>query len=361
MGKKILLATGGTGGHIFPAKALAEELMSNGWDVCFAVDKRACKFLGSELNRIFVVNSSSLGVGVLTKLRAIFFILAGMVQAAILLIKLKPDIVVGFGGYPTFPTMFVAGKFGYNTIIHEQNSILGAANRVLIPGCAYVAASYQATDGIPVSSFHKMVYTGNPVRKDIISVVNTPYHAFADNGMFRILVIGGSQGAALFNEIVPNALGLLPEKIRSKIMVMQQVRKESRDEVVDSYKKCQIEAEIVEFFEDVAGRYAVANLVICRGGATTLAELVAVGRPAIIVPIASSIHNHQFLNANFLAKKKAAWILEEANFNAKTLSRMIKNLASSPNTLEEASQNIAQMRCDGTAEMVKLIHSVVRL
>ena len=337
MSKCIVLAAGGTGGHLFPAEALARELIARGFRVALVTDPRGQAFgdkLGVELHRI---RAGRLGAGIAAKMMAAAEIALGTFEAQRLLKKLAPACVVGFGGYPSVPTMLAATRMRLPTVIHEQNALLGRANRLLAPRVNQIATSFAETAGIRAEDRPRVAVTGNPVRPAVTALRGTPYTVAAQDEPFRLLVIGGSQGAAILSKIVPLAFQEMPPEARKRLVLSQQARPEDLAHVQESYAELGINAELASFFDDVPARLAAAHLVISRAGASSIAELAAIGRPAILVPFAHAAEDHQTLNARAFAASGAAWVLRENEFTPQTLATRLGALMHDRQRLEHAA------------------------
>lgn len=333
----IVLAAGGTGGHIFPAEALARELLGRGFKVTLATDKRGCRF-GDDLPvPVHRVCASSLGRSVIAKLFSIAKMGTGVFQSMILLRKLRPAAVVGFGGYPSIPTLFAAARMGIPIVLHDQNAVLGQANRAMMNKARIVATSFTHVAGIKPGPRTKIIMTGNPVRPAFVLQRAVPYKAPTDDGSIRLLVMGGSLGAHVFSEVVPAALGLLPETLRRRIVLTQQCRAEDLARAKSAFAGLGIEAELSPFFRDVPERMAAAHLVIGRAGGSTVAELSVVGRPAILVPFPHGHAGEQTANAEALAEAGGAWLIPEQAFTPEALAVRLETLFAMPATLAKSA------------------------
>ncbi|MEI6729662.1 MAG: undecaprenyldiphospho-muramoylpentapeptide beta-N-acetylglucosaminyltransferase [Pseudomonadota bacterium] len=340
----IVLAAGGTGGHIFPAEALAEELQNRGYNVVLITDKRAREYKGILANiQRFTINAGTLGRGVVGKATAFINIAIGILQSRKILKQLKPIAVVGFGGYPSFPTVYAANMLGIPTIIHEQNSVLGKANRLLIKKAYAVATTFSDTRFIDPEFKAKTILTGNPVRLAIKALNAVPYPELSEDGNIRILVTGGSQGASIFSQIVPAAIAALPPSLRLRVRIDQQCRKEDLDYVRLTYSQMSVSADLSSFFGDIPARLAASHLVIARAGASTIAELTAAGRPSILVPLPGSMDNHQHYNANALEETGGGWVMPQEAFTAEALSARIESFLTLPESLARAAENARNM------------------
>ena len=335
----VVLAAGGTGGHLYPAQALAEELRSRGRRLALVTDRRGEAF-ASPIEGVdwFAVRAGTpVGETLRERIYGIKEIALGTLQAGRILRRLRVTAAVGFGGYPSLPTMLAAMRIGLPTVIHEQNAVLGRTNRRLARRATAVATSMSETAGLDDRARGKMRRTGNPVRPAIVAARETPYIAPEPGGRFRLLVYGGSQGARVIGEVVPAALSALDEAMRARLEVSQQVRAEDLAMVRAAYESAGIEAETAPYFEDLPRRLAAAHLVICRAGASTVGELAAVGRPAILVPLSTAADDHQSANARFLAVSGGGWVMTEDEFTPSALARRLRSLSVDPTTLAEAA------------------------
>lgn len=333
----IVLAAGGTGGHMFPAEALAGELLGRGVKVALVTDKRGQAFdnrlPGVALHRI---RAGRPGTGIASRVLAVCEIALGLLTARRILRTLAPAATVGFGGYPSVPTMLAASRLGMPTVIHEQNARLGRANRWLAPRMKRIATSFAQVDGLTDIDRARIAETGNPVRPAVVAergVVYTP----PASGPINLLVIGGSQGAHILSAVVPAALALLPAVTKARLMVLQQARPEDLDAVRRVYDASGIRAEVATFFGDVPARMARAHLVISRAGASSVAELCVVGRPAILVPYRHAADDHQTLNAEALAAVGAGWVMSEQKFTPPALVQRLETLFAEPALLAAAA------------------------
>ena len=333
----IILAAGGTGGHIFPAEALARELLGRGYRVGLMTDQRGSKF-GDDLPiPVYRIRASSLGQGVLGKIRSIMEMGIGVLQARRLLKKLRPAAVVGFGGYPSVPTLYAAAQLHLPIVLHEQNAILGRANRALMEKAQVIATSFPHVAGLKPSAQVRLVYTGNPVRPAFMALRGTPYAAITENGPMKILVTGGSQGARVFSTVVPQALGLMPESLRRRIVIAQQCRKENLEDARAAFAAAGVDAELSPFLHDMPARIADAHLMICRAGGSTIAELTVVGRPSILVPLPHGHAGEQTANAEAVAEAGGAWLIPEQAFTPESLAMRLESLMAMPATLTKTA------------------------
>ena len=354
--RTIVLAAGGTGGHIFPAVALAEVLRARGFDPQLVTDHRFHQYNKASADGVLgqipihTIRAGSLGGGLIRKLRNTLGIAFGVLQAMRLLRRLKPLAVVGFGGYPSFPTMVAAIATGQRTILHEQNSVLGRVNRLLARRAKQVATSYSDTRMMPPSTQSRVVMTGNPVRAAVCAISQVEYPALAENGIMRVLVIGGSQGASVFSDVVPEAMKQLPADLRARIRLDQQCREAEIEQVRAKYAAINMQVDIAPFFVDVAARLASAHLVICRAGASTVAELMVAGKPALLVPLPIATDNHQYYNAQAIEDTGAGWVVTQKAFTPESLAAKLETLMRVPHRLSEAAAAMRKLATGRSAE-----------
>lgn len=356
-GETVVLAAGGTGGHIFPAQALADELTARGLRVVLITDKRFEKYTAAFTNvEIRIIRSGSMSGGMLRRVFNLGNIALGAVQARRYLQELKPVAVVGFGGYPSFPTMVAAVSLKLYTLLHEQNSVLGRANRVLAKWVSKIATSFTHTSHVPQDAQDKLVFTGNPVRLGIRALHDVPYPELTDDGKIYLLVMGGSQGATVFSRVVPEAIRLLPPALRSRLRLDQQCRAADIAAVREAYSEMDVNANCATFFNDVPSRLASAHLVIGRAGASTVAELLVAGRPAILVPYPQAMDDHQRYNANTVEDAGGGWLMPEDGFTAEALSDKLEHFLTLSSTLSDAAKCA---RAAGHPEAVRLLSQLV--
>ncbi|MEK6747204.1 MAG: undecaprenyldiphospho-muramoylpentapeptide beta-N-acetylglucosaminyltransferase [Pseudomonadota bacterium] len=350
--KLIVLATGGTGGHVFPAEALAEVLLARGHRVILITDKRFANFKTGALSRIetLTIRTGTFVGSPVKKIMGILGLGVGMAQALVLMGRLKPDVVVGFGGYPSFPTLFAAAKLRIPTIIHEQNSVLGRANRLLAGKVERIATSFPNTLMVEEKDKGKIVVIGNPVRASVKTIRNLPYSPITQDGKVNILVTGGSQGATIFSQVVPAAIATLPDNLRARIRVDQQCREADVEATRAAYTQLGINADIAAFFVDLPTRLAGAHLVIARSGASTVFELAVAGRPAILVPLPTSMDNHQYYNANAFEDVGGGWVMSQDGFTAASLAARLEAFITAPDTLSRAAENAKKLDAGNAAE-----------
>ncbi len=359
----VLLAAGGTGGHLFPAQALAEELARRGIPVDLATDMRGDRYgTGFPARSIHRLPSATLaGKSPFAMARTAMLLSRGLVAAFKLMGELKPKVVVGFGGYPTFPPLKAASLRGIATLLHEQNAVLGRANKMLAKGVTGIATSFAATKYLSPELAAKARLTGNPVRSAVIEAAKRPFWRPQPDGHLSLLVFGGSQGARFFSEAVPPALALLPMEIRHRLNVVQQARAEDAEAVSAAYRAGGITAEVSHFFADLPERMAKSQLVIARSGASTVAELTVVGRPAILVPLPHALDNDQLQNAGRLAESGAAWCIEQKELSPQRLARDIASLLGDPGRLAAAAEAAKSLgRPDAVGRLADLTMELMR-
>ncbi|NCC21139.1 MAG: undecaprenyldiphospho-muramoylpentapeptide beta-N-acetylglucosaminyltransferase [Alphaproteobacteria bacterium] len=336
----ILLSAGGTGGHMFPAQALASDLLSRGYLVVLATDQRGKKFENQFKGvDVHVLSAGTIGGGVLGRIKGAGALAVGIAQGYKLVRRMKPRVVVGFGGYPSYPAVFVAQKMEIPTVIHEQNAILGRANAMLAPKADRIAVSYADVYGLQEADAVRTVVTGNPVRGDIAALYTRPYASMRPDGPLNILVVGGSLGAAVFSHVVPKALSSLHSAYRARLRVMQQCRPENVDTTRAVYAEAGIEATISPFFENMAELLGWSHLVISRSGASSVAEITAAGRPAIFVPYPHHADHQQKINADHVSDSGGAWTMTEEGFTPEALMARIETFLQNPQSLFRAAES----------------------
>lgn len=335
----IVLSSGGTGGHVFPALSLAEELHGRGYEVVIMTDHRGKVFQSATgVSKVIALPTwkgrGRLGTIVLGAGLAISFLLA-----LAYMVRSRPAVVLGFGGYPSLPAVLAGYVMRIPTALHEQNAILGRANRLMVRFVTRLGLSYKSVK-FTESFQDKIVQTGNPVRKSIIAIRDVSYHSPKAEEPFRLLVVGGSQGARVFSSIVPQALCGLPMDLRKRLVVYQQCRKEFLDATIAAYHQSGIFVDIRPFFENMDQQLRDAHLVIGRSGASTVAELTVSGRPALLVPFPFAMDNHQQANAVSLAEEGAAWVVLEPDFTPQKLQELLLKAMKDDKTLTTMAQKM---------------------
>jgi UDP-N-acetylglucosamine--N-acetylmuramyl-(pentapeptide) pyrophosphoryl-undecaprenol N-acetylglucosamine transferase len=360
----VLLAAGGTGGHLFPAEALAEALARRGIAIDLATDARGGRYGGKfPARQVHVIASATIrGRNPLALARTGAMLGLGLVKAHALIGRIKPRAVVGFGGYPTVPPLLAATMRGVPTLIHEQNAVMGRANKLLAPRVSAIALSFAGVLDAAPKLAAKATRTGNPLRPAVIAAAGSPFTAPQADGLLRLLVFGGSQGARIMSEIVPAAVEQLDAALRTRLLLAQQAREEDLAQVRESYARLNISAEVAPFFSDLPARIAAAHLVVARSGAGTVAELAAIGRPAILVPLPGALDQDQFANAGVMDKAGAALRLRQEEFTPARLAVEIGELALAPQKLVAmAAAARAQGAIDAAERLADLVVKVAGL
>lgn len=342
--RTILLAAGGTGGHLFPAFALAEELSRRGWRIELATDMRGDRYgTGFPASEIHKIQSDTIrGRSPVALAKTALSLASGTRQAFALIGRIKPAVVVGFGGYPCFPPLAAARLRGIPTALHEQNAVLGRANRMLAKRVSAIATSFESVKFLDASMQSRTHFTGNPVRSAVIAEAAVPYPTVPPAGSverFHLLVFGGSQGARFFSELVPAALAGFDEATRARLSITQQCREEDLEAVRQTYAAAKLEAVCEPFFQDLPKIIAKSHLIIGRAGASTIAELTVIGRPSILVPLPHALDNDQLQNATSLAKSGGAMCIAQQDLTAERLRSELTSIMNDPTLLEEAAAN----------------------
>lgn len=347
----ILLAAGGTGGHLFPAEALSHELTSRGWEVHLATDSRAGRYAGSfPASAIHAIPSSTIGSrNPLALARAFWTIWRGAREAGRVMEKIGPKAVIGFGGYPTLPPLWAATRRGLPTIVHEQNAVMGRANRALAGRVTAIAGGFLAATGAHGA---KIVETGNPVRPAVVEAARTAYRAPGGVGPFRLLVFGGSQGAQFFSDAIPGAVELLSPEQRARIEVTQQARPEDEAKVKARYEALGVKAEVSPFFTDMARRIADTHLVISRSGASTVSEIAAIGRPALLVPYPHALDHDQAANAATLAATGGVQVHPQSTLSPERIAELVGGLMEQQ---EQLATMAASAKSAGRTDATRLL------
>ena len=355
----LVLAAGGTGGHMFPAQAIAEEMVASGWQVKLSTDSRGaryCENFPSDVEVLIVNSATFSGRSIFGKLSVPLKIFYGVFQSLLWFKRNKPSCVVGFGGYPSIPAITAALIWRIPTILHEQNGVLGQVNKLFAKKVDFVAYGIAPES---LSSANSL-YTGNPVRNSVLKFNASPYIPPGDYPI-NVLVIGGSQGARIMSDIVPAALSLLSEKNKKNLRVAHQARPEDKDRVIKLYSEHNIDAEVSSFFDDVPRRISEAQLVISRSGASSVADIATIGRPSILVPLKSARRDEQSINAESMTSIKSAISFAEDDFTKEKLSKCITKFLASPKkaeamaiaALKRSSKNSVQMMSELIISLVK--------
>ncbi|MDF7775899.1 undecaprenyldiphospho-muramoylpentapeptide beta-N-acetylglucosaminyltransferase [Sphingomonas sp. AOB5] len=355
-----VLAAGGTGGHMVPAAALAAELIGRGHHVALISDDRGVRFPGLfEDIETHVLPAGRLGGGPLGFVKAAGKMLAGRSMAIKLMKEMQPSCVIGFGGYPALPALLAAFARGVPTVIHEQNAVLGRVNRYVAGKVDAIATSYGETERLKDGWKAKTHHIGNPVREAILELRNRPYPMLEEDGIFRVLVTGGSQGASILSQVVPDGLALLPTHFRRRMQVTHQARVEDIEQVRAKYLAHEIPAEIATYLPDMPERLAWAHIVIARAGASTISELTAAGRPAILVPLPSATDDHQTVNAKEITAAGGARTINQRAFTATELAKQIQKLGLDTVALQNAAERAKSCgKPNAARDLADLVESI---
>ncbi|WP_137178410.1 undecaprenyldiphospho-muramoylpentapeptide beta-N-acetylglucosaminyltransferase [Roseomonas sp. AR75] len=364
--RPVVIAAGGTGGHLFPAEALAAELVARGERIALMTDARSSAFESPAFGNAerFVLKGSGIaGRGPKAAMAGAMALAAGTLEARRILKRLDAAAVVGFGGYPSVPPIIAArmlpGARRPATALHEQNAVLGRANRLLAPRADLLAISLADTAKVPSSATVRVV--GNPVRPALAALAGQGYTSPPAEGAIRLLVLGGSLGARVFSDVIPAAIALLPEALRGRLVVTQQTRAEDLPRVESAYREAGVPADLSPFFGDIATRLAMAHLVIARAGASTVAELACAGRPSVLVPLPSAIDDHQTGNARALASVGAAWLMKQRDFTAESLAQHLGKVLDTPAVLARAAAAAArEAHPEAARRLADLVQSLMR-
>jgi len=355
----VLVAAGGTGGHLFPAEALAAALTKQGVAVHLVTDRRAARYGGAfPQEAVHVVASATLRArNPIALTRTVAMLGVGVAQAWTLIGRLKPAAVIGFGGYPTIPPLLAAAWRGVPTLIHDANAVIGRANRLLAPRVTAIATTFPDVFRAEPMLAAKATLTGNPVRPAVVAVAATPYPAQGDR--LRLLIFGGSQGARVMADVVPAAIAGLESSLRGRLAVVQQAREEDLSRVRAAYQNLAVSAEVAPFFPDLPARMAASYLIVARSGASTVAELAAIGRPAILVPLPHALDQDQFANAGVLAGAGGAIRLLQEDFTPQRLGVEIAALAAAPERLAAMAAAARSLgRLDAAERLAALVLEV---
>jgi UDP-N-acetylglucosamine--N-acetylmuramyl-(pentapeptide) pyrophosphoryl-undecaprenol N-acetylglucosamine transferase len=357
----ILLSAGGTGGHLFPAESLANALKAQGARVALVTDERvgtlSATFPAEEV--IEVPSATPSGRSLPKMARAALLLGSGVVKAVPVIRRLQPAAVVGFGGYPTVPPVLAAALLRAPTLIHEQNGVMGRANRFLARWASRIATGFPSVKGLPSDTAGRIVYTGNPVRPAVLAAAKTAFSPLSADGTLHLLVFGGSQGARVMSDIVPEAVAKLPDDARRRLAVTQQARDEDLARVRERYGALQVSADVQPFFKDLPQRIAAAHLVVARSGASTVAELAVIGRPSILVPLPGALDQDQAANAQTLADIDAATVIAQDQFTPERLAGEIKARLEDPDGLTRAASAAKSAGVADAAE--RLAQAVLQL
>lgn len=357
-----VLAAGGTGGHMIPAHALAQELMRRGHRVALVTDERGARIPGLfDGAQTHILPAGRLAGGIRGYLRAGREIWAGRGMARRLYDTFRPSAVVGFGGYPALPALLGALADDIPTAIHEQNAVLGRVNRFLAKRVDAIATAYPRVERLSHKLADKVHLIGNPVREEVLAIRDEDFPELTEDSIFRVLVTGGSQGATILSDVVPEGLGLLPMNLRRRLQVTQQCRAEDIEKVRDLYADLSIPADLATYLPDLPDRLAWAHLVIARAGASTIAELTAAGRPAILIPLPSATDDHQTANAREMHEAGGARSIPQRRFTSVELAKQMQKMALEPGALANAAKRALNCgRPDAVRDLADLVENLGR-
>lgn len=348
----IILTAGGTGGHVYPADALAEELSKRGYRVELVTDSRGKNNYKGQLGNIpnhAVLAGGLVGKDGLTKIMNLGKTCLGILQSCLLLYRKKPICVVGFGGYASFPCAMASILLGTDLVIHEQNSVMSRTNRFLSKYASLVAQSFPKVKHTPDTA--KTLLTGMPVRKSIVEIRNQPRPSI-NEGKFQILILGGSQGAKIFSYILPTAIQKLDKKIQEQLTIYQQCRKEDEDDLKAIYKNSPAKVIVSPFFNNMPELYQQSHLIISRAGASSISEISVVGIPSILIPLPTAADNHQSGNAQFLKQSGGSIVMEQTDFTADNLSNILEEILNHPERLEKMAESTRSQGITNAAELL---------
>ena len=347
----VVIAAGGTGGHMFPAQAFADEMRARGWTIALVTDERGKKYATNfPADWRLEVDAATFGSKLPHKLlESALKLRKGTAEARKNFEKTRPSLIAGFGGYPSYPSLSAARAMGLPIIIHEQNSVLGRVNRLFAKAAKVVACGFDRLDRLPLAAEDRKKVVGNPVRNAIKAVRDRPYPELTDTGPINILVTGGSQGARLFGEVIPEAIASLPAEQRSRLIIVQQAREEQVEAVREAYRQAGVKATVEAFFSDMQDRLAAAHLVIARAGASTVTELAVAGRPAILIPLGIAMDDHQTANAEGMVTGAAADLVPEPKFTAEMLAPLLLERISNAGVLRARAKASWQLGKPGAA------------
>ena len=348
---RFILAAGGTGGHIFPALAVAEQLIADGHEALLYTDKRGQHMVEGKIDYHLIISASPFNGGLMRRLMALAYLAIGLIQSLVFILIARPKAIMGFGGYPSFGPVFAGKLLGKSCYLHEQNAVMGRANRLLARQCKQTALTFKDTKNLPTSI--KSQTTGLPVRA--LFFATRPYKPEADK--LHLVIMGGSLGARIFADIVPQALSLLDKDLRAKLHVTQQARPEQIASLKAHYEAANIKSDIASFYHDVASLYDDCDVIISRAGASSVSEIAAAGRASILVPFAAAMDDHQTANAQILETAGGAIILSEAEFNPQSLADALTLLLSSETKRVKMAKAASKAALpDASAKIASLLH-----
>lgn len=349
MAFNIILATGGTGGHIFPALALKQTLKSSDLNVIITGDDKFQKYHNFDEEHIHIPSANFANKSIIAIFKTLITLAKGFFKSIWLIYNKKPNLVVGFGGYASYPVILAAALMNKKIILHEANTVIGKANKLMLWKALFLTTGFKTIKNIPDKYLNKVVFTGNPIRSEISIKLDK------DLTKLSLLVIGGSQGAKVFSKMIPDMIVNLPQNIKEHLHVIQQVREEDIELIKERYSLENVSCEIKPFFEDMDEKFKEANLVIARAGASTISELIKVKLPAILIPYPTAADNHQYYNAKELVDNKASWLVEENSDSSIQLLQIIKSIDRNKSVLYEYSANLAKLDSDGNYNLSHLI------
>lgn len=354
--KKILFATGGTGGHIFPALALKAMLNKQGMETKLVADVKFAKFHSFDSEHILIPSANFANKAPLAILRSIFTLTKGFLKSIWFILNYKPDVVIGFGGYASYPTMIAAVILGKEIILHEANTVIGKVNKVILPWAKYLTTGFKTIKGVSEKYKSKIVYTGNPVREEIL-IAAQKKKALSKNKL-SILIIGGSQGAKVFSKMIPDAIINLPDQIKKKLYIYQQAKEEDINTLKSKYANENIICEIQSFFNDMNEKLKSVDLVVARAGASTISEIIEFKLPAIFIPYPSAADDHQYYNAKAIVDAAGGWMVKESQDSHIQILQIIKLIEQDPLILIKYSDNLKTLQQDACKHMAKLIEEI---
>lgn len=347
----IVLAAGGTGGHLFPAEALAHELIARDWEIHLATDDRATRFTSAFPAKVHVVRSATIaGRNPFSLAKTFWTLWQGNLDSRKLFRALEPKLVAGFGGYPTLPPLYAASGMNVPTLVHEQNAVMGRANKALAARVNAIAGGFLPDRGGPFAD--KTIFTGNPVRPAVLAEVGKPYAASQEHQPFHLLVFGGSQGAQYFSTAVPAAIKLLAPADQTRLVLTQQARPEDEAQVRAAYEALGIKADVAPFFKDMPRRIANAHLVLSRAGASTVSEIAAIGRPAILVPFPHALDHDQAANAAALQAAGGADVINQSELSPERIAAILTSAMNEPERLAFVAE---KARSTGKPDATRLL------
>ncbi len=357
-----MLAAGGTGGHLFPAQALAEELVGRGFRVHLLTDERVRDYGKSfPAEQVHIVSSATISLSDPVRLPGrMWRLFSGYRRSRALIRTHAAAAVAGFGGYPSLPPLMAAAHLRVPCLVHEQNSVLGRANRLLATRVSSVATSFESVRSVPAAASGKVTLTGNPVRAVVKAVAASPYPALPDGGDIRLLVFGGSQGARVFSDMMPGVVAALPDDLKRRLVLTQQCRDEDMARTTEAYRTAGVRVELKPFFMDMPQRMAASHLVVARSGASTIAELGVVGRPAVLVPLPHALDNDQLRNAESFERAGAGWVKPQGGIDSAGFAAFLAGLLSQPEHLKEAAAAaLRHGKPDAARRLADLMQSIM--